>query len=347
MKLSRALAASALTLLALPAAASAHPGVYSVTQLTRPAGQTCTIPDTSCLTSKTQYNVANDGWDYGFTEDNDVAPGANRGMINYKAMPGGTDGWRGGPEKRLDWLAYAPAQTNLQAHAICTGVTALEDPNNILAWQEDPFFNYIPWQATTANLGDVPSEWIPLVKNLTGVDLATLTGTQFQSECTRIGGTYHKADTGASLTGALETAVKAPLQSQITTLQTSMTSLQAAKTAVETQLAAARAVTPAAPRPLTLTLSGKRFNPAVAMITGEAGSKIAVHMTIGDNDAKRRRISLIVSTRNVTLGSTGAALVNLGLTSKAKKALKNRSIAVTVDATGPGGTKTAGGVYVG
>ena len=115
--------------------------------------------------------------------------------------------------------AYGPAQSDLQAHAVCTGVAALENGANIRAWQENPFFDYIPWQATSAALGDEPSTWIPLVKQLTGVDLSTLSGAGFATACTGLGGTYYKADTPASVTSALETAISTPLQSQITTLQ--------------------------------------------------------------------------------------------------------------------------------
>ena len=161
----RSLAAAVVALLALPAAASAHPGVYSVTQSVRPANATCTIPDTSCLTTRTQYAVGNDGWANSFTEDNTLPPGANRGMINYKAMP---SGWRGTEPRDPPHLRARPDEP--AGPRRCTGVAALETGPNILAWQEDPFFNYIPWQATTANVGDEPSEWIPLVQQLTGVD---------------------------------------------------------------------------------------------------------------------------------------------------------------------------------
>src|SRR4051812_20908602 len=117
-----AAATAVLAALALPAAATAHPGVYTVTQQVFPQGGSCRIPDTSCFSpSRTQYAVANDGWAMSFTENGDMPAGVNRGVINYKPMPGT---WRG--ENRETMRTYAPAQTDLQAHDICTGIAALE-----------------------------------------------------------------------------------------------------------------------------------------------------------------------------------------------------------------------------
>jgi hypothetical protein len=352
----RTLVACALTpvvALVAPLAANAHPGVYQVTAKVAPQG--CTYPTAGCLTDQTQYTVANDGWVLGFVENNNrplgaaADPAQTQGIINYKVMPGA---WRGNAttmsseQKRT----LADAQTDLQPHATCV-VATLDTPANVLAWQgADPFFNYVPWQAKSAGLGDDPGKWIPVVKSATGVDLTSMSDAQAEAACESapVSGTYYPADASSAIANETVKAATDPLQSQITQLQTGISSLQTAKGAVEAQLVAARNAPPAVPaRPLTLTLAAKRFNPAVAMVTGAAGSKLTVKMTISANDAKRRRISRTVSTRNVTLGSTGAALVNLGLTSKAKKALRKRSIAVTVDATGTGGTKTAGGVYVG
>ena len=116
---------------------------------------------------------------------------------------------------------YAPAQTGVQAHATCAGVAGLTSSANILGWQgADPFYNYIPWQKTTANLGDDPSKWIPVVKTATGVDLSTLsTVTEFTNACTGLGGAYKAADTPSAIANALVAAAVLPLNTQISGLQ--------------------------------------------------------------------------------------------------------------------------------
>jgi hypothetical protein len=339
----RYLAAATLALLVVPAAASAHPGVYTVAQFTRAAGQNCTIdtqPDpTVCLTQSKQYAVANDGWAKGFTESNGLDTAAGRGMINYKVLPGGTNGWRGGPEKRETWRTYAAAQTGLQAHAVCLGIAGLETGETIRSWQDDPFYNYVPWQAGPAGLGDEPSKWIPVVRNHTGVDLAALSDNQAASECARLGGSYYAADTGANITSALETAIKTPLQSQITKLETDLTGERARYVAAE---AARQAL---AARPLALKLSGKR-TAAISMVTGAAGTAVKVRMLISAANAKKLKLARTLATKTTTLDAQGAALFTLTPSSKARKAVKQQ-VKVTVEAVGGGVTRTASGVYLG
>jgi hypothetical protein len=316
----RALTAGVLAALLVPASASAHPGVYTLTAKLRPANG-CTPPDDSCLTDQTQYAVANDGWTLAFTEDNGLTSGG--GLINYKVMP---SSWRNGGDHPLTpegKRTYGPAQTNLQAHATCSG-TALDNGANILAWQgADPFFNYVPFQATSAGLGDDPSKWIAVVKQATGVDLATVTDAP--AACASIGGTYHKADTSSAIATELVRAATDPLQSQLATLRTGMTTLQAAKAAADAAAAAAQAAL--VNRPLALTLSAKRFNPAVAMITGLPGTAVTLKMKAGKTT---------LATRHVTLNAQGAALTTL------KKAVK-KARKVTISATGAGRTVSATG----
>lgn len=362
MKLSRSLALGVGVALALPALASAHPAVYSSQQYVLRPGDTCRITDAvnndACITDaqRTTYAVGNDGFAMAFiegsvtnpvgaTSETNGAP-AGRGMINYRFLPGT---WRGTatPANRLLWLAYGPAQTELQPHATCLGA-AWDTPTNILAWQEDPFYDYIPWQKTSVGIGDEPSEWLPVVKNLTGVDLSTLsTPAEFEAACEApaVGGTYYPADTASKITSALETSIKAPLESQITTLQGSLTTLQAQKTAVDAQLAAALAPKPAAPRALALTLSAKQFDQGVAMVTGNPGAVVTVRAQLSSADAKKLKVARTISSKKATINADGAALVNLALTAKAAKAVdKHRpSLKVTIDAAAGGVTKTATG----
>src|SRR6202000_2862793 len=111
----------------------------------------------------------------GYRETNGVGPHVvggtvvGGGLLNLtKVLPGS---YRA-DMSALQKLAYLPAQTGVQLHATCSGVAALEDPTNIwAAWSRsdnDPFYNYIPWQRTSAGFGDDPSKWIAVVKNVAG-----------------------------------------------------------------------------------------------------------------------------------------------------------------------------------
>jgi hypothetical protein len=312
--------AVALVAFAVPAAASAHPGVYTVTQ--KVAGAGCIFPTTGCLTDQIQYAVANDGWALGFTETNNLPPGG--GLINYKRMPG----TRRAPKTPEEKRTYADAQTNLQAHATCS-TPALDDGARILAWQgNDPFFNYVPFQSTSAGLGDEPSEWIPVVKQAAGVDLTGLSAAQAQAACTGLGGTYRPADQPASITTAMISAAVSPLQSQIGSLQVQVSTLQAAKAASDAALN----------RPLALTLSAKTFDTGVAMVTGVPGTSVKVRMLLSSADAKRLKRSRTLASRTKTLGSQGAELFTLTPAKKLRRAVK-----VTIEAVGAGKTLTAKG----
>jgi hypothetical protein len=347
----RPLAVAVFALLAVPAVASAHPGVYTVNQKVRPTGQTCVFPDAACLTTAIQYAVANDGWAKSFTEDNGVVGvqgDGTAGMINYKAMP---SAWRA-PMTSEQKRTFNDAQTNLQAHATCANSALLDTPANVLAWQEaDPFFNYIPWQKTSAGLGDEPSHWIAVVKAATGVDLSTLTTeADFQTACQNapISGVYRKADTGASITSALETAITDPLKSQVATLTTQVGTLTAAKAASDAAAATAEAGRQALiKRPLTVKLPAKTFTTPVAMVTGAAGTKVTVTIELTSTAAKQLKLSRTLKTKTVTLDAQGAALINAPLSGKAVKALKKhkKAVKVTVEAAG-GGTSVSASASV-
>lgn len=321
---SRLAAGVVLAALAFPAAASAHPGVYTVTQ--KLAGAGCTYPTTGCLTDKVQYAVANDGWALGFTETNNLPAGG--GLINYKRMPGT---WRA-PMTPDEKRTYADAQTNLQAHATCS-TPALDDGTAILAWQSsDPFFNYVPFQSTSAGLGDEPSKWIPVVKQATGVDLTGMTPGQAQAACTTLGGTYRPADDAASITTAMIAAAVSPLQSQVSQLQNQVGALQAAKAAADAA---------ALNRPLGLTPSSKTFDTPVAMVTGLPGTAVTVKVLLGAADAKRLKVSRTAAKKSKTLGAAGAELFTL--TPSRKVAASRRALKVTIEAAGGGKTLTSKG----
>jgi hypothetical protein len=320
----RSVVAAAVIALAVPATASAHPGVYTVTQ--KVAGAGCTFPATGCLTDRTQYAVANDGWALGFTEDNGVTtPGG--GLINYKRMP---TGWRASMSAQ-DKLDYADAGTALQAHATCT-LPALDD-TAIKAWQgSDPFFDYVPWQSKSAGLGDDPATWIPVVKAATGVNLTGMTDAQAQAACT---GTYHKADTQANIADALLASVTSPLQSQVSQLQNQVGVLQAGKAASDAALSTALA------RPLALTLSAKTFDSPVVMVTGVPGTSVKVRLLLSAADAHRLKVSRTAASKTKTLGPAGAEL--FAPAPSKKVAASRRALKVTIEAAGGGKTLTSKG----
>jgi len=247
-------AATTIVVLAVPAAASAHPGVYTVTAKVA-TGQTYVGGDTTgaSLTSQTQYAIANDGYPLGLTENNGVTgvqPDGTAGMVNYKVMPGT---WRAGMSSEQK-RTYPGAQTDVQPHATCV-TPALATSANVLAWQgTDPFYNYVPFQKASVGLGDDPAKWIPVVKTATGVDLdaiATVDASKpvndavntapFEAACEALPGpgVYHKADTNSSIATALIADTKAPLQTQITTLTDQVTALQTQTTTLEAAKAAA------------------------------------------------------------------------------------------------------------
>jgi hypothetical protein len=185
----RAAGVLAVLALAFPAGASAVPGVYSVVAKTGDPGVTfLTDPTGAALTStQTQYTVNADGYAVGFSEDNGVTGG---GVLDYKVLPSDYRAPMSAEEKRT----YGPAQTDVQAHATCSGVAELGGPT-ILAWQgSDPYYDYVPWQKASAGLGNDPGDWVPVVKTATGVDLSALSTVQgFTDACTDLGGTYHAA----------------------------------------------------------------------------------------------------------------------------------------------------------
>ena len=175
---------------------------------------------------------------------------AGRGLVNYRFLPGT---WRGTandgqPQALAD--VRGRRKTDLQAHATCLGA-AWDTPANILAWQDDPFYNYIPWQKTSAGIGDEPAKWIAVVKAATGVDLAALnTPAEFKAACeTCPGGDYYPADTAPTSRArgprrARQDSAPGPdldAAEPDHQLQTGISSLTAAKAAVDAQLAAALA----------------------------------------------------------------------------------------------------------
>lgn len=244
-----AVALLTLFALALPASAAAHPQVYSLTPKKAPTG--CTYEaheDGSCLENGTvRYAIANDGYSMTYTETAGSNP--SRGIINYQLIPSTFRTWKVGEATHkmtalqlLEFASLHGANSPVQAHATC-GLAALEEPETIAAWQEaEPFFDYVPWQKVSGGLGDIPAEWIPVVQEKTGVNLAALPSDNPETKevneeaeaakslCEGKGGTYYKADAGSNpATGAIADAVAqavTPLEGEIGGLLGDKSSLQ-------------------------------------------------------------------------------------------------------------------------
>ena len=245
-------------------------GAASATAVTVTEGGSANIvypADPATMVDQDQYLIANDGFVLAYRETNGLTAA---GMLNLKLFPSAYRAPFTGVTPAFpmtDWVSFPFTQSNVQPHATCRGVAALSDPANVIQWQNDPFYNYIPWQKTPAafqGLGDNHAGkggptgvggWIELVKSVTnglagapagGVDLTALsTVTDFATACSSIGGTYVPADittdpAGTEVSEAV-TAASDPLNAQITTLTADKTTLQSQVTALTADKAALQA----------------------------------------------------------------------------------------------------------
>ncbi|MBE2316510.1 hypothetical protein DVA67_011020 [Solirubrobacter sp. CPCC 204708] len=328
-------ALTAAATLAVPAAAAAHPSVYT-------SDSYGIAPNTTDqLALQTRYVVTNHGYTMVLRETNDpTAANADlqkQGVVGYNLAPGG---WRSGKSFAA---VMTQAATAAQAHATCL-TPALQSEQAIKAWQDaDAFYNYVPFQATSAGLEDDPARWLPVLtsQNFNVANLGTPAAAE--AECEKVpGATYVPADTVQTTADALASGTVAL---KTTPLSTEINSLKAAKAAVDAQLAAALAPKPVTPRPLTLKLSAKKFQQAVAMVTGDPNTAVTVRALLSSADAKKLKISRTISSKKATIDGQGAALVDLGLTAKAAKAVDKHlpALKVTVEATAGAAKQTATG----
>ncbi len=158
----RAAGALAVLALALPASASAVPSVTSVVAKTGDPGVTYLTDPTGAdlVSTQTRYVLSLDGWALGFVEDNGLAGG---GVLDYSALP---SDYRA-PATAEQKLTFPAAQTNLQAHATCSDVASLRrerDDPRVAERRREPSYAYVPWQKSSAGLGDDPASWIAVVK---------------------------------------------------------------------------------------------------------------------------------------------------------------------------------------
>lgn len=364
MKLQHTLGLATAVALALPAVAGAHGTVYS--QTARVVGDPA---QPTVLTDQTRYVVSNHGFTYALRESNGAT---DAGMVNYGRVPSGYRN-QAGLTSAARFARIEEGDTGAQPHATCRGVAALETQAAIEAWQAsaenpstvDPFYLYVPFQATSAGLEDDPARWRPVLADagVTADELATPAAAQ--SACTALGGTYTAADavqtTAAALAAGTIEAEVTPLQTQITLLTgnaakltTDLNAAVAARAAADAAKAAAdRAAAQAnadlarlRARDVTFTLA-QRANTGgriVTMVTGPVGAKVTLRATVSAADQRRlglRTRTFVSGSR--TLGAAGASLISLVPARSARAALAKqaRATAVTLTATSGDVTKTA------
>lgn len=308
----RAAGALAALALAAPASAWAVPvvsradvktGDPGVTFLTDPTGATLT-------TTQARYTVSDSGYVGEFADTNRAPDG---GVLDYGVLPADYRAPMTAEEKRT----YAGAQTTVQAHATCSGVAELVRGSTVLAWQRgDPSYNYVPWQKTTAGLGDDPRTWLSVVRTATGVDLSALAAAaDFRAACERLGGTYWPADTSTAVASALIANATAPLNAQIARLTADNASLRrAVQVARDAQRLAETTYQSFFTKPIELTLAAKRFAPdaGVALVTGSPTDPVRVSIEVTRRQARKLGLADTVIVEALgEIDENGAALVTL------------------------------------
>ncbi|MBJ7518156.1 MAG: hypothetical protein JHC84_00550 [Solirubrobacteraceae bacterium] len=365
-------AAAATVTLAAPVAATAHPSVYETTARTvpSPAPSPITAGD---LIDQRRYVFSNHGYTAVLRETNGVT---TMGGLNYAALPGVYRNQASTTANSKEaW--YLEGGTGVQVHATCQGVAALSSYENIGSWQgTDPFYGYIPFQKAAAGFEDDPADWIPVVKTLTGVDLATVADPA--AACTGLGGTYTPADaynnppTAANplapwttLSASTIADATKPLVAEITDLKAKVVSLETAKAAAERATAqaqtalqvladkaaaaeqataAANAQLKAATTPLGIALDSTSLKVAAlssgvaVRLTGPAGEKAHVRILLPASKAKAHKLRSRVLASTTTTIAAGGTTVTLKSGSAARTAMAKLSgpTNVTVDVAAGG-----------
>jgi hypothetical protein len=275
--------------------------------------------------------VTNHGFTFVLKESNGAS---DHGMTNYKKLP---SAYRSGLTKTQ---LLAEGDTGAQPHATCRGVSNLGE-SAILAWQgPDPFYNYVPFQKTAAGLEDDPATWIAVVKDRTGVDLATEADPA--GACAGLGGTYTPADETVTSTAALNSGF---LEHETAPLTAAVTDANNAKAALQVLLDGARAEVArlaAALVPMKVALPTARIsdsklakNGTTVTVTGPVGKAVAVKLAIGESRARKLKLpSSTLARGKATLRADGSAKVALkpGKSVAKRIAKLKRSLSITVTA---------------
>jgi hypothetical protein len=349
--------------LALPAAASAHPTVYTgeaVIDLD---------PDPGEFTAGTQarYTVTNHNNTFVLRETNGVDTDDHRGVMSYALLPA---------DRRaiLDQTEELATSTGAQAHHTCD-VPALTAESAVLGWQDgDPFYNYVPFQKVRAGeqdpqfatqvrgLDDTPSNWIGDVQTLTGVDLTqvsddpTEAATQLEALCEALPGatqdSFVPADRIQTSARALQLAMLEPLEEEVGELNSAVAAANQAKTAAERARDAAQGALAAANAQLATVMPQLRTfeitlptanakarsvasNGTTVQLAGPPLRAATVRLTIPQARAGKLGLrSGLLARATATIGADGTAEVLL----KPKRSVASKlrrlrgTVRVTVDA---------------
>jgi hypothetical protein len=323
-------AAVAAAALVVTAVASAHPSVYPDIPALGDANTDPDQPGVFEPDPHTRHVVTNHGFTYVYRESN----GEDEfGVLTYSRLPG-------------DYRATIPTSqileegdTAAQAHATCRDtnpgttqdVDALWTQDAITGWQVgDPFYRYVPFQATSAGLDDRPSsedpevsDWLDDVETLTGLELTP--ATNLAAACSSLGGEFVAADRIQTQAANLSSGLVDPLEAQIAGLETAVAAAEAARAAAEAARAAAQAAADAASArlaevmpqltPLSVTLGTSRATArriarrgATATVTGPPLRTVTVRMQISQARAKKLGLrSRTLARKTVTTGADGKA----------------------------------------
>lgn len=334
--------------LTVPQLVAAHPSVFEVT----PNKVTATTPTVTIGPDVKQYAISQHGYTRVLKETNGLT---TNGILTYKKLPGA---WRSTVPKST---VLSTGDTGAQPHAVCISPKLGE--TEILAWQgADPFYNYVPWQKTIADLDDADERdaWIAVVQTATGFDLNTLpdagaaAAAEAACEDPAVGnGTYYAADTtqtaGSSFASADIARVADPLNLQITDLTGLLGTATAAKTAAETELAQLKATLAttqsklaAESTALTVKVTSGALSPAAlaqngvaVSLTGVPNDPVRVELLISERRAAKLGLSSrVIGVLTTTLDASGKQTGTITLTKQAAKriAKETKSLPLSVTA---------------
>jgi hypothetical protein len=318
--------------LAVPAVATAHPSVY-----TDSARVLANPNDPNSGVEQTRHVVTNHGFTFVLRETNVLEQGTHKGVFDYSRLPSAY-------RKTLTWpQLQAEGGTAAQAHATCQ-VGALETEAAIKAWQDaDPFYNYVPFQKTAAGHEDDPARWIPVVQELTGVNLASVADPKAACE-QQLLGTYTPADETQTTTANLNSGYleheTAPLTAQIASLTASLTDMTTARNTLQGMVDAAKAELAKLATPMQVTLPSARTTRAALgkgtsiTVTGAAGAPVKARLSVWEGQARKLRLkSSVLASAKATLGADGKATVVLTPKAATREALEKLGRSIAMKAT--------------
>lgn len=313
MKKSLGALAAAATLV-VPAAAAAHPSVYESKGYTGADRK-----------EQTRYVVSNHGFTTVLRETNGLTDA--RGVVGYNLIPGD---WRAGKDFAT---IMATGGTGAQAHATCL-TPKLETEEAIRSWQEgDPFYNYVPFQATSAGLEDDPATWLPTLQ-ANGYDITKLG----RAECEKdAGATYVPADETQTSIASMASGSTKPLEDKLAAVTAENTTLAGELTTVKSQLAAAQA----AATPLKVSVASAKARTvarrgAKVTVTAQPAKRVKVTVSVSEGLARTLKLrSTVLGTKTVTTAADGTATATVKLRKAAAKAVRalKKSVSVTIQAT--------------